>query len=495
MAARGSIAIDLGAESGRVMIGVLRAGELSLHEAHRFLHAPAPMPGALTWDLPLIWREIREGLKRAAAWAVEHDVEIASVGVDTWGVDFALLGKDGALLALPRCYRNPEHAEGLALLDDKLGRAGIYGLTGIRSMALNTSSQLAGWVAREPSIFQATGRLLFMPDLFHFMLSGVACTEQSIASTSQLLDAQTRDWSGDVLRAIGLPRESLPNIVQPGSVLGPLLPEIARDTGLSPSICVVAPAAHDTASAVVGTPLSGEQSCYLSSGTWSLLGVELDRAIVSDEARAAEFTNEHGVSGTTRFLKNVIGLWLVQEIKRDLARRGVDMTYEQLAALAERAAPFRSRINVDAPELTLAGDMIKKVQSLAREAGDPEPTTPGELVRACLEGLAAAYARTIEQVERITGRTIATIHLVGGGVKNTLLNHMTADATGRRVLAGPSEATAMGNVMVQLMGIGEVAGLAQAREIVRKSCRPMEYSPRSEPGWGRLVGRTRETTR
>lgn len=477
------------------MIGVLRAGELSLHEAHRFLHAPAPMPGALTWDLPMLWREIREGLKRAAAWAASNDVEIASIGVDTWGVDFALLSKQGALLAMPRCYRNPEHADGLAILEQQLGRSGIYERTGIRSMALNTSSQLAGWVARDPSTFQAAGRLLFMPDLFHFMLSGVACTEQSIASTSQLLDARTRDWSGDMLSAIGLSRDILPTIVQPGTVLGPLLPEIASQTGLPASTKVITPAAHDTASAVVGTPLSGPQSCYLSSGTWSLLGLELDHAIVSEDARAADFTNEHGVAGTTRFLKNVIGLWLVQELKRDLARSGVDMSYEQLAADAERATPFRSRVNVDAPQLTLAGDMIKKVKALARSVGDPEPTTPGELVRSCLEGLAAAYARTIDQIERITGRTIATIHLVGGGVKNALLNQMTADATARRVLAGPSEATAMGNVMVQMMAAGEVSGLARARDVIRKSCQSAEYSPNREARWARLVGPGLETTR
>lgn len=477
------------------MIGVLRAGELSLHEAHRFLHAPAPMPGALTWDLPMLWREIREGLKRAAAWAASNDVEIASIGVDTWGVDFALLSKQGALLAMPRCYRNPEHADGLAILEQQLGRSGIYERTGIRSMALNTSSQLAGWVARDPAMFQAAGRLLFMPDLFHFLLSGVACTEQSIASTSQLLDARTRDWSGDVLSAIGLPRDILPTIVQPGTVLGPLLPEIASQTGLPASTKVITPAAHDTASAVVGTPLSGPQSCYLSSGTWSLLGLELDHAIVSEDARAADFTNEHGVAGTTRFLKNVIGLWLVQELKRDLARGGVDMSYEQLAADAERATPFRSRVNVDAPQLTLAGDMIKKVKALARSVGEPEPTTPGELVRSCLEGLAAAYARTIDQIERITGRTIATIHLVGGGVKNALLNQMTADATARRVLAGPSEATAMGNVMVQMMAAGEVSGLAQARDVIRKSCQSAEYSPNREARWARLVGPGLETTR
>lgn len=477
------------------MIGVLRAGELSLHEAHRFLHAPAPMPGALTWDLPMLWREIREGLKRAAAWAASNDVEIASIGVDTWGVDFALLSKQRALLAMPRCYRNPEHADGLAILGQKLGCSGVYERTGIRSMALNTSSQLAGWIARDPSIFQAAGRLLFMPDLFHFMLSGVACTEQSIASTSQLLDARTRDWSGDMLSAIGLSRDILPTIVQPGTVLGPLLSEIASQTGLPASTKVITPAAHDTASAVVGTPLSAPQSCYLSSGTWSLMGLELDHAIVSEDARAADFTNEHGVAGTTRFLKNVIGLWLVQELKRDLARGGVDMSYEQLAADAERATPFRSRVNVDAPQLALAGEMIKKVQALARSAGDPEPTTPGELVRSCLEGLAAAYARTIDQIERITGRTIATIHLVGGGVKNTLLNQMTADATGRRVLAGPSEATAMGNVMVQMMAAGEVSGLARARDVIRKSCQPAEYSPNREARWARLVGQVLETTR
>lgn len=477
------------------MIGVLRAGELSLHEAHRFLHAPAPMPGALTWDLPLLWREIREGLKHAAAWAASQGVEITSVGVDTWGVDFALLSKQGAMLAMPRCYRNPEHAEALSILDQKLGRTGIFERTGIRSMALNSSSQLAGWIARDPLIFQAAGRLLFMPDLFHFLLSGVACTEQSIASTSQLLDARSRDWSGDVLSAIGLSRDILPAIVQPGTVLGPLLSEIASETGLPVATKVVTPAAHDTASAVVGTPLSSPQSCYLSSGTWSLLGLELDHAIVSEEARAADFTNEHGVAGTTRFLKNVIGLWLVQEIKRDLARGGVDRSYEQLAADAERATPFRSRVNVDAPQLSLAGDMIKKVQALARSDGDPEPTTPGELVRSCLEGLAAAYARTIDQIERITGRTITTIHLVGGGVKNTLLCQMTANATGRRVLAGPSEATAMGNLMVQMMAVGEVSGLAQARDVIRKSCQPAEYSPRREAGWERLLGRPMEATR
>lgn len=477
------------------MVGAHRRDALLLHEAHRFFHAPVPMPGAVTWDLPLLWREIREGLKRAAAWAAEQHVGIASVGVDTWGVDFAVLSKRGALLAMPRCYRNPEHAEGLAVLDRSLSRAGMYQRTGIRSMALNTSSQLAGWLARDPAVFQAAGRLLFMPDLLHFMLGGEMSTEQSIASTSQMLDAQTREWCPQIIEAIGLPREILPSIVQPGTALGAILPTIAAETGLPVTTKVVTPAAHDTASAVVGTPLAGDRCCYLSSGTWSLLGVELDHSIVTGEAREAEFTNEHGIAGTTRFHKNVIGLWLLQEIRRDLARSGCDMSYEQLSAEAERATPFRSCIDVDSPELALAGGMIGKVRALARSAGDPEPTTPGELVRACLEGLAAAYAGTIDRIERVTGRSIVDIHLVGGGVKNTLLCQMTANATGRRVLAGPGEATALGNVAVQMMAAGELSGLSQARALVSRSCHPVEYCPRSEPGWERLIRRAMEATR
>lgn len=491
MAARGYIAIDLGAESGRVMVGVVRGGSLELHEAHRFFHAPTAMPGAMAWDMPLLWREICTGLRAGAAWCKANSTEVASVGVDTWGVDFALLSRGGAMLAMPRCYRNAAHQAGLPLLEKRLGPGRMYEITGIRSMALNTSSQLAAWIASDPGVFGAAGRLLFMPDLLHSMLCGQAAAERTIASTSQMLDARTRDWSGEVLGAIGVARDLFPPIVEPGTVLGSILPVVAGETGLATTVRIVAPAAHDTGSAVVGTPLSSERCCYLSSGTWSLLGVELERAIVSIAARDADFTNEHGVAGTTRFHKNVIGLWLVQEIRRDLARAGIDMSYEQLAMEAERSPPFRSRIDVDSPELALAGDMIRKVRGLARRAGDPEPETPGQLVRACLEGLASAYARTIASVEAITGRSIETIHLVGGGVKNALLCGMTASATGLRVLAGPTEATAMGNVMVQAQADGAVSGLSQIRDVVRHSCHPVEYAP-GGAGVGRSAGWTSE---
>ena len=512
MTGRGYIAIDLGAESGRVIVGTLAgsgpdAMRLELHELHRFVHLPVPIPGGgLGWNIEHIWNEIRRGLRIAAERAKLREGQgghgdwgrLVSIGVDTWGVDFALVDDSGELLAPPRCYRDSRHASGMTMLGERIGFAKLFEMTGVQEAPINTSSQLAGALAEGDDAPRRAARILLMPSYFQFLLSGIGLNESSMASTTQLLDASSPApgrWSGPVLETVGVSEYALGDLIDSGTPIGPLKPEIAGQTGLSPETIVVAPASHDTASAIAAVPAIGDDWIFISSGTWSLMGAEVRAPVLSAQAHDADFTNERGARGeaTFRCQKNLIGLWIVQELRHDLERRGTLLDYAELAALAAAAAPFRTRLSAGHTPLASPGDFIAKIQAFARNAGDPEPTTPGELVRCCLESLAMEYRRCLEQLEALLGRRFGTIHIVGGGCRNTLLCQMAADATDRRVLAGPVEATAAGNVLVQAAADSQ-SGVAwdDIRGITARSFELVEYTPGAPVRWDSEYARYRE---
>ena len=483
MADSGMIAIDLGAESGRVVLGALRGGTLWTAEVHRFTHRPVPTPGGLCWDLTGLWNAILEGLRRAIAAAAKAGVEPKSVGVDTWGVDWTIISPADTLRGLPRCYRDPAFPASFEKVTAAVSPAEIYKATGIQLMAINTLFQYAAGVAAEPGRFDG-GRLLFMPDLFHWLLSGKATIERTIASTSQMLDPTTGDWAADLLQTLRLPRSPLSTPIDPGTAIGPVSAAVSGAIGCQTPLTVIAPPSHDTASAVAAVPaVAGTNWAYLSSGTWSLLGAELPSPCVNADSAAANFTNELGVNGTVRFLKNIAGLWLLQECRRNLERRGQSFDYPALVKLAEASEPFRTLIPANHPSLIAPPNMIEAIGALARQSGQPVPETPGQIARCCLESLALEYRRTLQTLQRLLGTTYDVLHIVGGGSKNLLLNQMTADATGITVLAGPGEATAMGNVLTQAMGLGMVKDLAELRAIVRQTEAPVTFSPRDTAAW------------
>jgi rhamnulokinase len=505
---RAYIAIDLGAESGRVIVGVLAATRhpedslgagcprLRLEEVHRFGHEPVWLPTGLHWDVTGIWREIVCGLRHAADWASQHRVELASVGVDTWGVDWALVDKAGELVGLPHAYRDPRNGAAYDEVVGRLGAGRIYQTTGIQFMPLNTLYSLYAHKLADPGALAAATRLLFIPDLLHYWMSGNMAVEATIASTSQMVDCHTGNWAREMLGKLGLPSEILGPIAPPGTVVGKLRPALATETGLPTGVQVITPASHDTASAVAAVPASeGTNWCYVSSGTWSLLGAELAEPCVSPAAQSASFTNELGVCGTFRFLKNIAGLWLVQECRRDLARRGHEFSYEELARLAGEAASVGTLVNPAHESFQSSGDMLRKIAEFARATGQPAPDSPGQYVRCCLESLALAYRDKLEMLELILGRRFDVMHVVGGGGKNALLCQMTADAIGRRVVVGPYEATAMGNALVQALAAGDVRDLSELRQIVARSFELATYEPLHTAGWQAAYERFRDFTR
>jgi rhamnulokinase len=486
------IAVDMGAESGRVIVGVLEGGRLRLEEVHRFAHEPVWLPTGLHWDISGIWREIVTGLRRAAEWGKTNRAQLVSVGVDTWGVDWALVDAAGELMGVPHAYRDPRNAAAYEEVLSKLGRERIYRTTGIQFMQLNTLYSLYAHKHADPGSLDAADQLLFIPDLFHYWLSGNRVVEATIASTSQMIDCHTGDWAREMLGELGLSSKILGEISPSATVVGTLHPKLVAETGLPASLKVVTPASHDTGSAVVAVPADEKTSwCYLSSGTWSLLGAELESPCVSEAAQAASFTNELGVGGTFRFLKNIAGLWLVQECRRDLVRKGQELDYPTLTRLASEATPLRTLIDPNHASFQLPGDMLKKVVDFAKASGQPAPESPGQFVRSCLESLALAYREKLQTLESILGRRFDVLHIVGGGGKNELLNQMTADATGRRVVAGPHEATAMGNVLVQAMAMGAAAHLAELRRIVAQSVNLATYEPTNAADWHEAYERYR----
>jgi rhamnulokinase len=481
------IAIDLGAESGRVIVGVLENERLRLEEVHRFLHESVWLPTGLHWNITGIWREIIVGLRKAADWGRMNEVELVSVGVDTWGVDWAVLDEASELAGLPHCYRDPRNAAAYDAVVEKLGADRIYRTTGIQFMPLNSLYSVYAHFRRylgDQKELANLERLLFIPDLLHYWLSGHCTIEATIASTSQMVDCHTGDWAREMLAELGLPAPELSPYTFPGDVIGSLRAKVANETGLPAGMRVVAPAAHDTASAVAAVPAVDETNwCYLSSGTWSLLGAELDEPCVTSEAQSGAFTNELGVGDKVRFLTNIAGLWLVQECRRDFARRGQEFDYPTLTQQAGEAAAFRTLIDPGHSSFLVPGDMPQKIVEFAGATGQPAPDSPGQFIRCCLESLALTYRDKLSTLESILDRRFDVLHIVGGGGKNALLSQMTADAIGRPVVVGPFEATAMGNVLVQAMATNQVRDISHLRRIVAESFDLLRYEPSANANW------------
>jgi rhamnulokinase len=465
------LAVDLGAESGRLILGRLAEGRLSLDEIRRFPNQPVQLPSGHYWDPFRLFYEIVEGLTTAGR---EQHITAAGIGVDTWGVDFGLLANDGGLIDCPRHYRDPRTNGVPEKLFEVVSRWDVFSRTGIQIMSINSLYQLYALRLAHSVGLREADRLLFMPDLLNYWLTGVARNEVTIASTSQFYDPKTRRFAADMLEKLGIPSRVLGELIEPGCKLGALLPRLAESTGLG-AVPVYEVGTHDTASAVAAVPAQGDDWCYISSGTWSLMGVEIPQPVIDERSYNLNFTNEAGVAGRTRLLKNIAGLWLLQECRRAWAAEGDHLEYAELVRMAEEAGPARSIIDTDA--FLQPGDMPARIAAWCQEHSLEAPRTRGEFCRTILESLAHRYKQVLEGLESLIGRQIRTIHIVGGGSRNALLNQLVANITGRKVVAGPVEATAAGNLLVQAIGAGEVADLDAAREVVRRSFEIAEFRP------------------
>ena len=475
------VAVDLGAESGRVLAGKLGDGRFELEELHRFPNGPVRIGEHIYWDVLRLWTEVKNGLALAVQ---KYGSQVVSVGVDTWGVDYALLDSNDELVGNPYHYRDRRTEGMFEVAFQKVPRDEIYRRTGIQFMRLNTLYQLLSMVVQKSPQLKIAKTFLMMPDLFHFWLSGEKVNEFTEATTTQFYDPRKGDWAKSMLRKLGIPTRILNcPIVPAGTVLGELRQHVADEVRATHQIKVVAPASHDTASAVAATPLSDENAVYISSGTWSLVGMEIREPIITDKSLAYNFTNEGGVYGTFRFLRNVTGMWLIAECRRIWAREGNEFTYEQLTQMAAEAQPFKCFVDPDDPRFLAPENMLDAIRSFCRDTNQPEPETVGEFVRCCLEGLALKYRWVIERLEELTGKTVSTIHIVGGGSQNWLLNQFTADATGKLVQAGPVEATATGNALVQAIALGYLGSHAELREVVRNSFPLRTFEPKPDERW------------
>jgi rhamnulokinase len=484
MAAHHILAVDLGASSGRVIHGAWDGRRFALAEVHRFTNAPVLVSGALRWDVLRLWSEITSGIERFAA----SQQPLMSIGVDTWGVDYALLDAHGQLLSNPFCYRDTRTQGVEAELFAAAPAAQIFGITGVQFLPINTINQLFSQRA-DPQL-QIAQSLLLMPDLFHYWLSGVQANEYTAASTTQLVDARHRVWSSELIGALGLPPQIFrAALTQPGTVLGALSRQLRGELGISGPAQVSLPATHDTASAVVAVPGLDPRSAYISSGTWSLVGIETEQPVLTPTAQALNVTNEGGFGGTIRLLRNVMGLWLVQECRNQWRRAGREWSWEELLTRAEQATPLHSLIDPDAPELLAPGDMPARIRARCAATGQPVPADEGALIRCCLESLALRYRWVIDRLSTLTGRPIETIRVVGGGAQNRLLCQLTADACGRALIAGPVEATALGNLLVQAIGAGLLPDLASARAVLAESVTLSHYEPRGGPEWAAAYDR------
>ncbi len=473
------IAVDLGAGSGRVIAAKTDFSKLELEEIHRFDNPGTDLPDGSYWNIVGLYREILEGLRRAVE---RHGENIVSIGIDTWGCDFGLLDDAGGLLGMPHQYRDPRF-EGMAeAMHALLPEAEIFAHTGIKTNFYNSSLHLLAEARRKSPALLNAGRLLFVPDLLAYWLTGRQAVERTIASTSQLLDARTGDWAWDVIDALGLPRKIFGEIVAPGTLLGPVRAEVADFIGRA-GIPVVAAACHDTASAVAGMPMSGAGNLWLSSGTWSIMGVEADAAITTPEALGLGFANERGVAGSVRFLKNISGLWLIQECKRQWELEGETLGYAEMATLASEAEPFTAFIDPDDASFASPGEMPEKIRAWCAKTGQAVPQDKGQVLRVATESLALKYREVYDGIRTLTGRDFKQLNAGGGGIQNELLSQATADALGIEVIAGPVEATSCGNVITQMIATGHVPDLQAGRDLIRRSFEVRTFSPGDSEKW------------
>jgi rhamnulokinase len=473
------LAVDLGAESGRVVSGTLTDQGLQIEEIHRFANCGVRLGDHLYWDVLRLWSEIKVGLRQAGSLAGDR---MRSIGLDTWGVDFGLLDANDNLIGNPYHYRDSRTDGMMERVFAGVSREGVYASTGIQLMQINSLYQLFAMSKANDPALSIARTFLNMPDLFNFFLTGEKANEFTITTTTQCYNPVKRNWAFDLMATLDIPTHIFGEIVPPGTVLGQLRPAIADDLGLS-DVSVVTSAGHDTASAVAAVPASSQDYIYLSSGTWSLMGVELDQPMINAESLVANMTNEGGVGNKIRFLKNIVGLWMLQECRHQWSRCGFKYDYDQLLEMASEVPTFGPLVNPDDARFLAPEDMVTAIQSYCQETNQTIPTEKGEIVRCVLESLAMEYRWVAEELDRLIKKRHSTIHIIGGGSQNQLLNQLTANTTGKTVVAGPVEATAIGNILVQAIAVGEINSLVEGREIVSRSFAVETYQPESVAAW------------
>lgn len=479
------LTFDFGASSGRGILADFSGSKIEFREIHRFVNDPVCAFGHYYWDILRLFGEIKTGMGNLYREGIK---DVAAMGVDTWGVDFALLDEYDKPLSNPFYYRDKLTDGAMERVYEKMPKSEIYARTGIQFMKFNTIFQLEAIRHHYPALLDRAKTMLLMPDMLNFMLTGVKTAELSMASTTQLMDVRTRDWDREIFSRLDIPTDMLLPITEPGRIISNTTAQVKDETGLS--IPVVSVCGHDTGSAVIAVPMAKDESCvYISCGTWSLLGVELEQPNTSEKAFSVEYTNEAGYGRTIRFLKNIMGLWIYQEVKRELEHEFGKIDYATLDAEIEAAPAFVSFIDPDAPDFFDKGHMIEKVQNFCRVTGQPVPETRGQILRCVLESLAMKYRYATEQLEHILDKSIDTVRVVGGGCKDKMLMQFTAKASARPVMAGPVEATAIGNTCAQLMAIGELSDIWEARQLVSDSCDVKTYSPENRDGWEDAYGR------
>ena len=474
------IALDLGAESGRAIVGQLESDRLSLAEAYRFPNGAVRVLGSLQWDPLRLFSEIKQGLSKISQ---QYGQDFAAVGVDTWGIDYALLDRAGNLVGNPYCYRDARTEGMMTEAFKRISRQEIFEQTGgIQFLSINTLFQMLAMVVHNSPQLETAATFLMMPDLFNYWLTGRKACEFTDTTTTQFYNSLAGDWSRPVLEKLGIPSDIFPEVILPGTELGPLLPDIAAEVGFE-ALRVIAPATHDTASAVVAVPAEDNDFAWLSSGTWSLLGGISAKPLVTPEALAYNFSSYGGAGGLCLPWKNIMGLWLVQECRRNWARAGDDYSYDDLTRLAVQAQPFTAIVEPDHPSFLAPADMPVAIQAFCRDTGQTVPDTKGEIVRTALEGLALKYRWVVEKLQILLNRRFNALHVVGGGSQNKLLCQFAADATGLPVIAGPVEATAIGNIAVQAVATGQLASLDEARQVIRRSFEVVTYAPGDSAPW------------
>lgn len=468
------LACDLGASSGRAILGSFDGKKLDLEVLHKFNNGGTYLNDDFHWDTLKQFNEIKKGIKKAVKKTANG---LDSVGIDTWGVDYGLLDKNGTLMSVPFHYRDDRTDGMMEEVFTKLSREEIYRETGIQFMELNTIFQLYAELKNRPWILDNAEDLLFTPDLLNYFLTGKKFNEHTIASTSQLFNPVSNNWSDKIFKKLNLPQSIMKKIIRPGEKIGEILEKVKKECGIEGDLPVIAVGSHDTASAVAAAPLKDKNSAYLSSGTWSLLGMELEKPVINEQSLKANFTNELGVENTVRFLKNITGLWLIQECKRIWDRDGLNLSYSDITEAAEAAEPFKYSLDPDHHSFVNPDNMPEAIKNYCRETGQEIPEEPGEMARGIYESLAINYRDVIEKLENLTDRKIETLHMVGGGIQAEILCQYTANISKKRVVTGPIEATAIGNILTQLMALGEIDNLSQGREIVRNSVDLKEYLP------------------
>lgn len=482
------LAFDFGASSGRAILGILENDKLRVEEIHRFSNDPVEINGSLYWDILRLFHEVKQGILKCTQ--LGHR-DISSIAADTWGVDFGLLDEQGNMLGNPYHYRDKRTNGMMDIISEIIPKEELYKITGIECMWFNTILQIFSMKHSNSPQLKEAKTLLLMPDLFNYFLTGVQAVEYSVASTTQLLDAYGRTWSDDIIKRLGLPREIFAEIVQPGTQLGLLTEGLAKELGV-PRYKVVTTASHDTQSAIVAVPANDEDFVYISCGTWSLMGVESDTPLINEKSSRLAITNEGGVGGKITLLKNIMGFWLIQECRRQWEKEGQKFSYAELESMAYDVKPLVSFIDPDHHSFIAPGDMPERIKEFCRGTNQQVPEIRGEIVRCIAQSLAFKYRSTVESLEEVRGESYPVIHMVGGGIKDTLLCQLTANATGRKVVAGPVEATSVGNLLIQAMALGKIKNLQHIRQIVRNSFETREYLPEETGVWDKEYERYKQ---